>query len=113
MIEERHIEKFWNKVDVIGKEYCWEWTGGVIWKNSIEIRHKYGRFYFDGKVMKSHIFSYIITYGELPHKHVVRHKCDNPICCNPNHLISGTQYENDMDRTQRGRSRNKHTGRIG
>ena len=28
---------------------------------------------------------------------VVRHECDNPICCNPFHLIIGTQKENCHD----------------
>jgi len=28
---------------------------------------------------------------------VTRHLCGNRICCNPEHLKFGTQYENNMD----------------
>lgn len=33
----------------------------------------------------------------------LRHSCDNPPCCNPKHLIVGTQAENTQDKIDRGR----------
>lgn len=39
--------------------------------------------------------------GEWPE--VVRHKCDNARCINPDHLEGGTQVANMQDCTQRGR----------
>ena len=39
--------------------------------------------------------------GELPE--VVRHKCDNPRCINPEHLESGTYVDNMRDCKERGR----------
>lgn len=36
---------------------------------------------------------------------VTRHTCDNPPCCNPAHLIEGTQAQNLADMVARGRSR--------
>lgn len=36
---------------------------------------------------------------------VVRHKCDNPRCINPEHLEIGTQLENVQDSVQRGRAK--------
>ena len=35
---------------------------------------------------------------------VVRHKCDNPRCINPNHLELGTQLDNVQDSVVRGRA---------
>ena len=111
-LNESDIERFWNKVDIRNKNQCWHWKGSVIWRKSIEVRHKYGVFTVRKKKYKAHRVSYMLINGRIPDNHVVRHECDNPKCCNPNHLISGTQHQNDMDRTIRGRTRNQHLGRI-
>ena len=44
---------------------------------------------------------YYEATGELPE--VVRHKCDNPRCINPEHLEGGTQVDNMQDCVRRGR----------
>lgn len=50
---------------------------------------------------------YIFTecHGPIPEGHVIRHKCDNPQCFNPEHLESGTQKENMSDMIGRGRNK--------
>jgi hypothetical protein len=35
---------------------------------------------------------------------MVRHSCDNPPCCNPSHLLEGTQLDNMGDAASRGRT---------
>jgi hypothetical protein len=32
---------------------------------------------------------------------LIRHTCDNAACCNPKHLIHGTQYDNMQDLKER------------
>jgi len=44
---------------------------------------------------------YYESTGELPE--VVRHKCDNPRCINPDHLEGGTQKDNMQDCVRRKR----------
>lgn len=46
---------------------------------------------------------YTKTFGEIPNGMVVRHKCDNPACINPEHLELGTQKENIQDCIKRNR----------
>lgn len=44
---------------------------------------------------------YHAATGDWPE--VVRHKCDNPRCINPEHLEGGTQVDNVRDCAERGR----------
>lgn len=41
--------------------------------------------------------------GSIPSGMFVRHKCDNPKCCNPKHLIPGNHLANMGDARRRGR----------
>jgi hypothetical protein len=43
--------------------------------------------------------------GEIPQGHLIRHKCDNPKCINPDHLETGTDYDNVHDMIERGRNK--------
>jgi hypothetical protein len=49
-------------------------------------------------------FIYIQMFGEIPDGLVVRHKCDNRACINPEHLELGTMLDNNHDRDERGRT---------
>lgn len=43
-------------------------------------------------------------FGEVQKGLLMRHKCDNPMCINPDHLETGTTSDNMFDRDVRGRT---------
>ena len=67
-------------------------------------RCRYPKIWFEGKQIAVSRYIYIQNFGEIPQGFVVRHKCDNPLCINPEHLEIGTHEENMYDMVSRGRS---------
>jgi hypothetical protein len=58
--------------------------------------------YGAGKYKYAHRVAYRAVHGVDPD--TVIHTCDNPACCNPYHLLNGTQAANNKDRANKGRS---------
>lgn len=56
-----------------------------------------------------HHYLYEDVYGPVPDGLVVRHKCDERMCVNIDHLELGTYKDNMKDRSDRGRC-NTHCG---
>lgn len=52
------------------------------------------------RITYAHRVAYYIATGETPA--LLRHTCDNPPCCNPHHLLPGTQQDNMRDAVERG-----------
>ncbi len=81
---------------------CWFWNGA---KNS----RGYGQVQFNGKRTYVHRLVYAFVFGEIPKNSFILHKCDTPLCCNPEHLWAGTQKENMIDAREKGRIRNQYS----
>jgi hypothetical protein len=83
----------------------------VLWWKATN-RDGYGVFSYrrNGYVINriAHRKIYEECYGSIPEGLVVRHKCDNPPCVNPNHLELGTTRQNNEDRVRRGRDGNSN-----
>lgn len=93
-IEERLRYTSW----VVTEAGCWEWCGG-------KRKGGYGRLTFGGKSFVTSRLAYETWVGSIPEGYVVRHKCDNPPCINPEHLEVGTHKDNTRDKMSRNRLR--------
>jgi len=86
-------KKFWSKVEKTDE--CWLWNG-------VKNRGGYGILNYEGKSTLAHRFSFLLHGGIIPENHVVRHKCRNRNCVNPDHLETGTYTENNRDKVRDG-----------
>ena len=101
MKQDSLIVRFFQKVEIrsADPDECWKWTGCIV--------RGYGQIAAGGGVrslLGAHRVSWEIAHGPLPLAAVVRHRCDNPACVRPSHLVLGTQFDNmrDMSRRSRG-----------
>jgi hypothetical protein len=93
-------QRFLTKIDFDFDTGCWNWAAG---KNSTG----YGLFTpTHNKKQSSHRWAYERYVGKIPMGILVRHRCDNPPCCNPDHLVLGTYSDNSRDTVTRGRDNN-------
>lgn len=83
---------------------CWVQTKGFEFKFKVDNGTPgYRAFCYRGKSMPAHRASWTLHNGPIPAGMVIMHKCDNPPCCNPDHLKLGTRAENNKDAAAKGR----------
>jgi len=76
----------------IANNSCWEWQG---------YRKPNGYGFYAGQY--THRLAYKLFIGDIGDMNVC-HTCDNPSCCNPEHLFLGTQSDNANDMVAKKRS---------
>ena len=87
----KNISKNYKAKDLkvkVSENDCWE----VI--SHVPDNAGYGQF----RKKRVHVLMYEKYFGQIPKGLVVRHKCDNKICCNPLHLELGTTADNNHDK---------------
>lgn len=65
----------------------------------------YGTAHFLGINYSAHRLAFFASGRTLRGDQIVRHKCRNKNCCNPNHLEAGTHSQNSIDTIRDGTSR--------
>jgi hypothetical protein len=80
--------------------------GCLVWTGSLT--KGYGQVKCDGKNQYTHRVAWRIANGPIPDGLLVLHHCDNPICCDVEHLFLGTDLDNHQDCVQKGRVRYSH-----
>lgn len=88
-------DKFHTRINKSGD--CWEWTAGVT-------PDGYGKMRIEGVDRLAHRIAWEEFVGPIPDELWVLHRCDNPPCCNPDHLWLGTHLDNMQDMARKGRS---------
>ena len=93
------ILRFTSKIDKSrGACGCWLWQGA-------KSRTGYGHVRLANRTQLAHRIAYLIAHGPYTAALYVLHNCDTPACCNPFHLVLGTQLQNMAHRVARGRDK--------
>lgn len=77
---------------------CWEWSGH-------RDKNGYGQLTVGDRVWAAHRLAWSLARGPIPSGLCVLHRCDNPPCCNVEHLFLGTHQDNMDDMAAKGRCR--------
>jgi hypothetical protein len=82
-------KRFWTKVSMGPVSECWPWRRSTN-------NHGYGKFFIKGRLFGAHRIAYLLERGPLGRLFCL-HRCDNSLCCNPDHLFPGTVLDNNRD----------------
>lgn len=81
------IKRFWEKVSKLDSG-CWEWQAALFRSG------RYGAFRVGGVTLRAHRIAYFLCKGNLNPELEILHLCNNPKCCNPDHLLQDTHQAN-------------------
>lgn len=96
LIDAIAVTRFWTLIDQSSD--CWEWQGDLD-------KDGYGVFFWKGRKFGAHQLALSFTSGEMKLPGLdTCHSCDNPACCNPDHIRFDTRRSNVADMHKRGRA---------
>lgn len=101
-LTEKEKAKFDSLYDRKAEDQCWRWKGG-------RDAAGYGSFNMRAKRFVASRVMWLLVYGEDPEDYQIGHTCDNPPCCNPNHLFLTDHAGNALDKALKGRCHNQKT----
>jgi RNase P subunit RPR2 len=84
-------------------------NGCLVWIGALNSQG-YGNIYTHTengktKTISTHRAAWMLANGPIPEGMDVLHECDNPPCCDENHLFLGTQADNMEDKRLKGRAK--------
>lgn len=88
-------KRFYDKIKI-------DSSGCHVWQGHVD-RAGYGRIMINRKNRRCHRVAWEMKKGPIPPGKWILHRCDNPPCCNPDHLFLGTQTDNMVDMWAKGR----------
>jgi hypothetical protein len=103
---QRQVTNFWKKVDRRDADECWLWNGCRLQAG------RYGYVHWSQGWLYAHRVSWEMENGPIPPDTQICHRCDTPMCVNPNHLFLGSPADNAADRDAKGRGSRQGRGKL-
>jgi hypothetical protein len=103
--DQQYIDRIKAKV-TITESGCWVCAGFQHKMRNVKTHSLgYVSVSYRGTVQGVHRLMYRLLVGLVPNDMQVCHKCDNPPCCNPDHLFLGDQNANMRDMADKKRDK--------
>jgi len=106
IISQAVIDKILSRTDKTGE--CLIWRG-----STSKLKSGYGRITINNRCYGVHRVIFTWFKRALFDKEIVMHSCDNPLCCNHEHMSGGTQLDNVRDMIAKKRDRKAVTKKGG